>query len=122
MQYPAIFATSFTTTLSSHHADAQETWTLVGVGDTQVQIQSTQGGNVFRNNMQWVADQYADHNIRFVTQLGDNVQNGGYGRPKTPALTTNNVQEWQRADAATPILDATQQRLPVRRPYRRRHG
>ncbi|MFI4860012.1 MAG: metallophosphoesterase [Phycisphaerales bacterium JB063] len=107
MKYPAIVAALVTSSLLSSGAQAQQPWTLVGVGDTQVQVQTILGGQVFRDNMQWVADHYAQHNIAFVTQLGDIVQDGGYGSPSSPAPTLNNLQQWQRADAAMSILDAT---------------
>ncbi|XAL99749.1 metallophosphoesterase [Phycisphaeraceae bacterium D3-23] len=107
MQYSAIVAAVLSSSVLCHTASAQQPWTLVGVGDTQVQVQTLAGGQVFRNNMQWVADHYADHNIAFVTQVGDIVQDGGYGAPNTPAPTLNNLQQWQRADAAMSILDAT---------------
>ena len=107
MQYSAIVAAILASSALCPMASAQQPWTLVGVGDTQVQVQTIQGGNVFRNNMQWVADHYTDHNIRFVTQVGDIVEYGMYGRPNTPAPTHHNVQEWQRADYAMSVLDAT---------------
>lgn len=107
MKYCAIIATALTSTALCQTANAQQTWTLVGVGDTQVQVQTSTGGQVFSSNMQWVADNYVSRNIQFVTQLGDIVQDGGYGSPNTPAPTTNNQIQWQRADAAMSILDAT---------------
>lgn len=51
------------------------------VGDTQVHVKTSTGGQVFSNNMQWVAGSYVYRNVRFVTPLGDIVQDGGYGSP-----------------------------------------
>ncbi len=107
MKFPAITAAVLTSTALALSAAGQEPWTLVGVGDTQVLVQSEAGGQVFYDNMQWVADHYTDYNIAFVTQLGDIVQDGGYGSPGTPAPTTNNAQQWERANNAMSLLDAT---------------
>lgn len=77
--------------------DEPEPWTLVGIGDTQVLVQSEEGGRVLRGMTQWVAKNHDDENIVFVTQLGDIVQRGAQ----------NNSKEWNRANAAMSILHMT---------------
>lgn len=78
----------------------QSPWTLVGIGDTQVLVQSTQGGDVFAETTQWIVDNESTRNIRFVTQLGDIVQWG-----KQNNTSPNNVNEWTRANTAMSNLD-----------------
>lgn len=87
------------------NAPAADVWTLAGIGDTQVLVQSTAGGQVFSDNTQWLADNSTSLNLVFVTQLGDIVSNGRYGRPGTPPPSTNNQDEWSRADTAVSNLD-----------------
>lgn len=83
----------------------QQPWTLVGIGDTQVLVQSTAGGEAFRNMTQWAVDNREGKNIAFVTQLGDIVQNGLYGRPNVQAPSAGNTVEWQRAELAMSLLE-----------------
>ena len=80
-------------------------WTLAGIGDTQVLVKTSEGQQVFSNNTQWLADNAAELHLAFVTQLGDIVENGKYGRTSVPPSSTNNVDEWNGADVALSILD-----------------
>ncbi|MDC0937170.1 metallophosphoesterase [Pirellulales bacterium] len=92
-------------------ARAQDPWTLVGQGDTQILVLSEEGGQAFINNTQWVADNAEAKNIKFFTQLGDLVTHGSYGYIHE-GFNTNpppdyNKVEWNRAEAALSILDGT---------------
>ena len=91
--------------VSANGASAQNAWTLVGIGDTQVLVQSSAGGDVFKTNSQWIVDNAVRENIVFVTQLGDIVQNGLYGRTDAAAPSLNNEEEWTRAKTAMSILE-----------------
>ena len=86
-------------------AHAQDPWTLVGIGDTQILVQTAAGGQAFNDMTQWVVDNQQANNIVFVTQLGDIVSDGLYGRPNSAAPSLNNVAQWDRADAAMSILE-----------------
>jgi hypothetical protein len=80
-------------------------WVLASMGDTQVLVQTATGRQVFSDNTQWLADNKASLNLAFVTQLGDVVENGKYGRTTVPPSSTDNVDEWNGADAAMSNLD-----------------
>ncbi len=84
---------------------AQQPWTLVGIGDTQVLSQSVAGGQAIESMTQWVVDNQQAKNIVFVTQLGDIVQDGLYGRTNAQASSVNNVDEWNRVEAAIAHLE-----------------
>ncbi|MDC0935827.1 PEP-CTERM sorting domain-containing protein [Pirellulales bacterium] len=94
-----------TTLAVASGARAQDPWTLIGIGDTQVLVQTAAGGQAFNDMTQWAVDNQQTENIVFVTQLGDIVSDGLYGRPNTQAQPPNNVDEWNRADAAMTILE-----------------
>ncbi len=84
---------------------AQDPWTLIGIGDTQVLVETVAGAQAFSNMTQWAVDNQETENVVFVTQLGDIVQDGFYGRPNTAAPSLNNVDQWDRAEAAMSILE-----------------
>jgi hypothetical protein len=85
--------------------DVPGPWTMAGIGDTQVLVQTAAGRQVFSDNTQWLADNQASLNLAFVTQLGDIVQWGKYGGTTRPPSSTDNVDEWNGADAAMSNLD-----------------
>jgi len=64
--------------------------------DTQFYSQSFP--NTFNAQTQWIVDNRVSQNIAFVAQLGDIVQSGESG-------STQNLIQWQRADAAMDRLD-----------------
>lgn len=55
---------------------------------------------VFESQTQWIADHVEAMNIRFVSHLGDIVENGGYD-----THSPGNRQEWDRAEEALSTLD-----------------
>ncbi len=86
-------------------------FTIVALPDTQFYSSSLNGGSpaIFNSQTQWVVNNIGTRNIKFVTQLGDCVQNGDNGG--------NNV-EWVAAEAAISLLeDSDTTGLPEGMPY-----
>ena len=52
-------------------ARAQDPWTLIGIGDTQVLVETVAGAQAFNNMTQWAVDNQETENVVFVTQLGE---------------------------------------------------
>ncbi|MEE8451472.1 MAG: alkaline phosphatase, partial [Thermoguttaceae bacterium] len=75
-----------------------DTYTIGMLPDTQYYSESYP--EIFTAQTQWIADHVTTHNIAFVSQVGDLVQNGGGS-----AADNYNQLEWDRADAAMAILD-----------------
>ena len=70
-----------------------EVFTVAVLGDTQSYMYSEELAAGFAAQTQWVADNVAVENIKFVTQNGDIVEHGDV------------AQEWQWANAAMSTLD-----------------
>jgi hypothetical protein len=77
-------------------AAARGAFTVVVLPDTQ--LYSENYPEIFATQTQWIVDHAAEQNIRFVTHVGDIVQNFASGPDR-------NLVEWQRADAAMRTLD-----------------
>ena len=74
---------------------AAEPFEIVILPDTQYYtVSQYDRGAIFSAQTQWVKDNVAGENIRFVSHLGDMVQHGG-----------SEPIEWQRAETAMSILD-----------------
>jgi hypothetical protein len=71
-------------------------FTVVVLPDTQFYAQSYPA--TFDAQTQWILDHMGSNNIRFVTHVGDIVQNAASGPDR-------NLVEWTRADAALDRLD-----------------
>src|SRR4051794_36892986 len=71
-------------------------FTVVVLPDTQFYAQSYPA--TFDAQTQWILDHLGTNNIKFVTHVGDIVQNAASGPDR-------NLIEWQRADAAFDRLD-----------------
>ncbi len=80
-------------------AVAEEDFTVVLLPDTQKYAESYP--EIFTSQTQWVVDNVDALNIVFVSQLGDIVENGGFG----PGGSGDNTVEWDRANAALSMLD-----------------
>lgn len=74
---------------------AQDTFSLVVLGDTQSYVVNDTLAANFTAQTQWIADQQDALNIRFVSHVGDIVENA-------------TAAEWDRADHAMGILDQAQ--------------
>ena len=86
--------------LMAPSAFAAETFTLAVIGDQQVPVStagslpdSTDYYTSFTAQTDWIAANAQADNIRFVTQMGDIVENG------------DNLDQWNRAAAAMATLD-----------------
>lgn len=75
------------------------TFTVAVLPDTQ--FYSEQFPEQFIRQTQWIAGNYVDENIVFVSHVGDIVENGA-----------DNILEWDIADAALQILDEEAPSLP----------
>ena len=71
-----------------------EDWTVVALPDTQNYSQSFP--EIYDAQTQWIVDNLAARNIRFVTHLGDLVNEAA------------TLSQWQNAFASMSILDAAQ--------------
>ena len=70
----------------------EEPWTMVIIPDTQHYSDNVANAPIFTEITNWIADHEVSHNIRFVLQEGDIVEN-------------NTAVEWDRARASLGVLD-----------------
>lgn len=82
---------------------AAEPFRIVMLPDTQFYSQSHP--EQFKAQTEWIVKRMQADNIRFVTHVGDIVQDGGQD-------ANRNVDEWTNADAAMAILDKQAPDLP----------
>ena len=77
-------------------ASGGEDFTLIGLPDTQFYTSSMNGGStaIFKDQTQWIVDNWGTLNIVYVAHLGDCAQNGDA-----------NIAEWQNADTAMTTLE-----------------
>ena len=87
---------SFDMRLGATRPDDTSPFTIVVLPDTQFYSQSYPA--TFDAQTQWILDHTASNNIKFVTHVGDIVQNAASGPDR-------NLLEWTRADAALDRLD-----------------
>ncbi|MBL0340819.1 MAG: T9SS type A sorting domain-containing protein [Bacteroidetes bacterium] len=73
-------------------------FTIVPLPDTQFYVSELWGGTneVLKSQTNWIVANQSGRNIKYVTQMGDCVQNGDNGGDDT---------EWRRADTAFAILE-----------------
>jgi hypothetical protein len=79
-------------------ARADEIDRIVFLPDTQKYSESRP--EIYEAQTRWIAENAEAMNIRFVSHLGDIVENGGYD-----THSPNNQTEWDRARAAMGLLD-----------------
>ena len=87
---------SFDLRMYATRPDDSSPFTVVVLPDTQFYSQSYPA--TFDAQTQWILDHMGSNNIKFVTHVGDIVQNAASGPDR-------NLLEWTRADAALDRLD-----------------
>ena len=108
-----VFAVAAIITVGLLHRSAlAEPFTLVALGDTQIYVQSDELNLGFEAQTQWIAQNAAAENIKFVSQLGDLVSNGGNG-----LVGDENQPEWDRANRAMSTLDVNTAEFPEGIPW-----
>ena len=89
------------------HSGNAEPFTLVVLPDTQEYVKSDALNLGFEAQTSWIAEHAAERNIKFVTQVGDIVSEGGGG-----LVGDKNQPQWDRASRAMSVLDQATARYP----------
>lgn len=92
MQTPSLRNVSALLLLATTASLSAQSFTVIGLPDTQRYSESYPA--IFNSQTQWVANNLAARNIRYVSHYGDVVQHG------------DSLPEWQVADIAMGYLDA----------------
>ena len=80
-------------------------FSLIVVPDTQSYVYHKLFAPNFTAMMKWIADNTSKENIKFVSHVGDIVQDGATG-------AQNNKVQWDRAEAALDLLDGDLKKNP----------
>ena len=91
---------------------AEQPFSIVVLPDTQAYVASDELNLGFEAQTTWIQENAAEKNIKFVTQIGDIVSNGGGG-----LIGNQNQPEWDRANRAMSTLDTPSADYPFGIPW-----